>query len=134
MPDLQSYTNLLVIGLLVLLLLVIAVLIYRVLNSRVRGRKGARLGISEFYEIDKSRRLVLVRRDDYEHLILIGGQQDIVVESGIPSGMMNPLMPQMAPQQSPPPLRNAPRPPVFGGTRQQLRAVDPAYGDDDDQR
>ena len=47
------------------------------------GRKGQRLGISEYHEIDKTRRLVLVRRDETEHLILIGGAQDLVVESGI---------------------------------------------------
>ena len=47
------------------------------------GRRGQRLGISEYHEIDKSRRLVLVRRDNVEHLILIGGAQDLVIEPGI---------------------------------------------------
>ena len=47
------------------------------------GRKGQRLGISEYHEIDKTRRLVLVRRDETEHLVLIGGGQDLVIESGI---------------------------------------------------
>ena len=31
----------------------------------------------------RSRRLVLIRRDNVEHLIMIGGPQDVVVESGI---------------------------------------------------
>nr|WP_236824042.1 flagellar biosynthetic protein FliO [Bartonella ancashensis] len=31
--------------------------------------------------VDRVRRLILVRRDDVEHLILIGGTTDIVVES-----------------------------------------------------
>ena len=42
-----------------------------------------RLGISEYYEIDKTRRLILVRRDNVEHLVLIGGGQDVVIEPGI---------------------------------------------------
>lgn len=33
--------------------------------------------------IDSRRRLVLVRRDDREHLLLIGGANDVVVETGI---------------------------------------------------
>ena len=31
------------------------------------------------------RRLVLVRRDNVEHLVLIGGPQDVVIEPGISS-------------------------------------------------
>jgi flagellar protein FliO/FliZ len=33
--------------------------------------------------VDAKRRLVLVRRDDREHLLLLGATQDVVVESGI---------------------------------------------------
>lgn len=42
-----------------------------------------RLSISEQYNIDAKRRLVLIRRDDVEHLILTGGPVDVVVETGI---------------------------------------------------
>ena len=42
-----------------------------------------RLSISEQYNIDNRRRLVLVRRDDVEHLIMTGGPVDVVIESGI---------------------------------------------------
>lgn len=66
-----------------LALLAIAVVIWRALSPRVSGRRGQRLGVSEYYEVDKSRRLVLVRRDNVEHLILIGGAQDLVIEPGI---------------------------------------------------
>ena len=58
-------------------------LIARLVGSKVTGRRGSRLAVSEFHEIDKSRRLVLVRRDDVEHLVMIGGSQDMVIESGI---------------------------------------------------
>ncbi len=47
-----------------------------------RNRK-ARLSIMDAAAIDTHRRLVLVRRDDVEHLLLIGGNSDIVVESDI---------------------------------------------------
>ncbi|MBX3596458.1 MAG: flagellar biosynthetic protein FliO [Rhizobiaceae bacterium] len=47
-----------------------------------RNRK-ARLAIMDATAIDTHRRLVLVRRDDVEHLLLIGGHSDIVVERDI---------------------------------------------------
>jgi flagellar biogenesis protein FliO len=47
-----------------------------------RGR-NKRVGIEEVRQLDSKRRLVLVRRDKTEHLILIGGTNDIVIESGI---------------------------------------------------
>ncbi len=46
-----------------------------------RGQK--RLGIVEVAALDARRRLVLVRRDDVEHLLLLGPTHDIVVESHI---------------------------------------------------
>jgi hypothetical protein len=48
-----------------------------------RGRRGSRLGVVEYATVDKRRRLVLVRRDGVEHLVMIGGPQDVVVESKI---------------------------------------------------
>ncbi|WP_051609854.1 FliO/MopB family protein [Terasakiella pusilla] len=42
-----------------------------------------RLSISEIMPIDNKRRLVLVKRDDKEHLIVIGGTTDLVVEQNI---------------------------------------------------
>ena len=47
-----------------------------------RNRK-ARLAVMDATAIDTHRRLVLVRRDNVEHLILIGGHSDIVVERDI---------------------------------------------------
>lgn len=46
-----------------------------------RGRK--RLSIVEVRPVDPKRRLILVRRDGAEHLILTGPQGDLVVERGI---------------------------------------------------
>jgi hypothetical protein len=42
-----------------------------------------RLGIVDAFEIDRQRQLVIVRRDNVEHLIMIGGPNDVVVESSI---------------------------------------------------
>jgi len=42
-----------------------------------------RLAVIESMSLDGRRRLVLVRRDAAEHLLLIGGATDVVVESGI---------------------------------------------------
>lgn len=42
-----------------------------------------RIGLVEAAMIDGRRRLLLVRRDGVEHLILTGGPVDVVVETGI---------------------------------------------------
>ncbi|MGU3576744.1 hypothetical protein ACLBWZ_14500 [Brucellaceae bacterium C25G] len=43
-----------------------------------------RLSVVDAAMVDDQRKLVLVRRDDVEHLILIGGPTDVVVEHNIP--------------------------------------------------
>jgi flagellar protein FliO/FliZ len=50
--------------------------------SSARGRQ-ARLGVIEAAAVDSRRRLVLVRRDNVEHLIMLGGPTDLVVEANI---------------------------------------------------
>lgn len=42
-----------------------------------------RLSISEVMPLDGKRRLVLIKRDDREHLLVLGGQNDLVVEKNI---------------------------------------------------
>jgi hypothetical protein len=71
---------------LVFVLALIGVLFFviqRIGGGGGRGRRGSRLGVVEAAVVDKRRRLVLVRRDSVEHLIMIGGPQDVVVESRI---------------------------------------------------
>jgi hypothetical protein len=48
-----------------------------------RGR-NRRLGVVEQLQIDARRQLLIIRRDDVEHVIMTGGGQDLVVETGIP--------------------------------------------------
>ncbi len=46
-------------------------------------QRQARLAVMDATPVDARRRLILVRRDDVEHLILIGGPTDVVVEQNI---------------------------------------------------
>lgn len=50
-----------------------------------------RLSISEQFNIDNRRRLVLIRRDNVEHLIMTGGPVDMLIETGIrvPTGSVH---------------------------------------------
>jgi len=45
--------------------------------------RDRRLAVVEVAPIDSRRRLVLLRRDGVEHLVLLGPGQDVVIESGI---------------------------------------------------
>ena len=45
--------------------------------------KSERLEVVEVLSIDPRRRLVLIRRDDREHLLLLGQDSERVVETGI---------------------------------------------------
>jgi flagellar protein FliO/FliZ len=64
-----------------------------------KGRQP-RLSVMDVAAVDARRRLVLVRRDNVEHLILIGGPTDIVVEQtivrGVPVGSMGKMPGRMA--------------------------------------
>lgn len=44
---------------------------------------GGRLQVVETYYLDTRRRLVLIRRDDVEHLLLLADGRETVVEQGI---------------------------------------------------
>ena len=44
-----------------------------------------RLAVVDHANVDGRRRLVLIRRDDTEHLIMTGGPVDVVIETGIPA-------------------------------------------------
>lgn len=50
------------------------------------GKGPRRLSVSETVMLDGKRRMVLVRRDNKEHLLLLGMQNDVVIESNIEAG------------------------------------------------
>jgi flagellar protein FliO/FliZ len=92
-------------------------------TNTVRGRQP-RLAIIDAAPVDGRRRLVLVRRDNVEHLLMIGGPSDIVIEQNIvrpvplaapkevPASRM-PGLPEAMPrsQEPPPPPRSVDRAP-----------------------
>lgn len=49
----------------------------------VRAHAAGRLAITGQISLDTRRRLVLVQRDDREHLLLLGPNNDLLIESGI---------------------------------------------------
>ncbi len=86
--DLEDYFRfavalILVLGLIGLLALIAKRfgMVPRVTNGRTRGDK--RVNIVDVTNIDGKRRLILVRRDDIEHLILLGVSGETVIESAI---------------------------------------------------
>jgi flagellar protein FliO/FliZ len=87
-----------------------------------RGRMP-RLAVIDAAAVDGRRRLVLVRRDNVEHLLMIGGPTDIVVEPNIVRAL--PGRDQM------------PQRPAVGGAEPPPRAAplpDPGWGDGDGAR
>ena len=48
-----------------------------------KPRVEPRIGVIEQASMDGKRKLVLIRRDDVEHLLLTGGPVDVVIETGI---------------------------------------------------
>jgi flagellar protein FliO/FliZ len=112
-----------------------------VVTAGPRGRQP-RLAVIDAASVDGRRRLVLVRRDNIEHLLLIGGPTDIVVEPNIgkpvpaatapapvrdakPSPALEPLPPAWPPGEpyvEPPRTARESvfRPPPVPGERQRL--------------
>ncbi len=101
-------------------------------NNKTRQ---ARLAVMDAASVDAKRRLVLIRRDDVEHLIMIGGPSDIVIEQNINRQRMtpqpqtrvranpaqqNPAMKPAAPRQPAQPLVNPAQ------TAQRQQGVPPA--------
>ena len=68
-------------------LILLAILYRLAFAQRLRvpgGRtRQPRLGLVDAFSLDGQRQLVLVRRDNVEHLVMIGGPNDVLVESQI---------------------------------------------------
>lgn len=136
MEFLNQYMTVIIAAAVVIALLLAVTLLMRHFSRRTRGRQGSRLGINEYHVVDEQRRLVLIRRDGVEHLLLIGGGQDVVVEANIREHTPRinrevemdeevDVPTRITPAASQPiPLR-PPRAPVFADRRPQLRPVEP---------
>ncbi|MEA2951601.1 MAG: flagellar protein FliO/FliZ [Alphaproteobacteria bacterium] len=81
-------------------------------GSSARGRQP-RLAVIDAAAVDGRRRLVLIRRDNVEHLLMIGGPTDVVVEPnivravGAPRELPREALPREQPREAPP-VRVAP--------------------------
>ncbi|MFB2552113.1 flagellar biosynthetic protein FliO [Ensifer soli] len=117
---------------LVLLVVVLWFLRNRPSSPFIRGGKNRqpRLAVLDAAAIDTRRRLVLVRRDDVEHLVMIGGPTDIVIESRIvarpPQQAPVPQEQAAAPRAEPKPVAAMPSP----AAQPPVSAMGPAlYGE-----
>lgn len=85
------FANKLIAAILVVLVLAVVGLfiLWRVLLGKRVAAGGPnrtrqpRLGIVDAFDLDRQRQLVIVRRDNVEHLLMIGGPNDLVVETQI---------------------------------------------------
>lgn len=85
-----EYTRAILWTLAALVLLMVVLLAIRLIRGMTAGTyvaggrsRKTRLSVMDATAVDSHRRLVLIRRDDIEHLLLIGGPTDVVVERDI---------------------------------------------------
>jgi len=52
-------------------------------SAAPRRRRHPRVGVIETAAVDARRRFILIRRDNVEHLLLVGGAADVVIEPNI---------------------------------------------------
>ena len=98
-------------GLQILIAIAIAAVLVRIawrfggwaVMPRGRRRQGSRLAVVELLAVDDRRSLALVRRDGVEHLLLIGGANDLVVEAAIGTRRPDEARPAAAPSRAAPP-------------------------------
>lgn len=83
------------------------------LTRNVGGKREPRLAVLDTAPVDARRRLVLIRRDDTEHLIMIGGPNDLLIESRGVNGAAQRVHPaQQASEPIPRPAAAASRTPA----------------------
>ncbi|MEO6014400.1 MAG: hypothetical protein ABIQ30_12565 [Devosia sp.] len=70
------------------------------------GRKLQRLSVVDSATVDGKRKVLIIRRDNVEHVIMTGGPQDLLIESGIAVSDEPPQQQARRPAQASP----APRP------------------------
>jgi flagellar protein FliO/FliZ len=86
--------------------------------GRIGRGRVPRLAIIDAMSVDGRRKLVLVRRDNVEHLLLIGGPSDVVVEQTI----QRPRRPKTAPESG----ETEPAQPLSGARTFSFRRPTPA--------
>ncbi|MBO6755852.1 MAG: flagellar biosynthetic protein FliO [Roseibium sp.] len=97
-------------GVVLVLFALFVIILKRLMGTPFSGHRNRqpRIAVMDAATVDTRRRLILVRRDNVEHLLLIGGPSDVVVEQGIVRGtplsvphqrQAAPLQPQLHLQQ-----------------------------------
>src|SRR5689334_6742385 len=82
--DFDTYLRFALALILVLGLIALLGWLLRRFGNGVKLQRGARrLGIVEVQALGPRHRLLLLRRDDVEHLVIVGPHSETVVESGI---------------------------------------------------
>jgi flagellar biogenesis protein FliO len=82
---------LIIVGVAIGLFAVIAFFLKKKFNLAALGQKlnaGSRLSVVETIAVDQKRKLVLIQKDGKEHLVLIGGPTDLVIETSEASDAM----------------------------------------------
>ncbi|MDX1975859.1 MAG: flagellar biosynthetic protein FliO [Rickettsiales bacterium] len=69
---------------LVICLIALLGVILRICKKSQMSRPGKRLHIVEVQSIDSRRKLVLIRRDQVEHVMLLADGREMLIESNIP--------------------------------------------------
>jgi flagellar protein FliO/FliZ len=81
--DFDLYLRFALALILVLGLIALLAWLLRRFGMGMKMSKGRRLGISEVQMLGPRHKLMLVRRDEVEHLVIIGPAGETVVETGI---------------------------------------------------
>jgi len=84
--DFDLYLRFALALILVLGLIALLAWLLRRFGMGVKMTKGRRLGVTEVQMLGPRHRLMLIRRDEVEHLVIVGPGSETVVESGIRRG------------------------------------------------
>ena len=111
----ENGTKFVVAAIVVLLGLLCLALVLWIIRGRpsspfIRGGRNRtpRLAVLDAAAIDTRRRLVLMRRDDVEHLVMIGGPTDIVIETRIVTAEAEPAEKPVARAEPAPVVQETP--------------------------
>lgn len=126
---------LLIVGVAIGLFAVVAFFLKKKFNLAALGQKlnaGSRLSVVETIAVDQKRKLVLIQKDGVEHLVLVGGPTDLVIETSTASAPLNNVTEQMADNLTAPATASAaqtavqPTPPALNSEQDAIDFFDQA--------
>ncbi len=113
----QALVLVVALGVVLILFALFVVILRRLLTLRLQPGQSRqpRIAVLDSASIDGRRRLLLVRRDNVEHLLMIGGPTDVVVEKGITRNGQMQAAPLRGHQQVGTPIGGSIKPPAAPG-------------------